>query len=170
LFLCLNFSLLCLPLFSISPLVEVCPTRARFWFIGSGSLVLLRSLPVSSERLIWPSKLEMDRHFSVEAKAFSFLAKAGKSELHLEGRRKGFVGFIFMGYQCSIWLAATVEVLLSPGKDFVKSFHEDVKILMVRRGDNKAGHFLEVTIFAKGGRKGCIWLPKGHAGGVLRMS
>lgn len=146
--------------------MEVCPARAWFWFVGSGSLVLLQSLPVSSERLmlVWPGKLEMDRHFSVEAKAFSFLAKAGKPELHLEGRRMGFVGFIFLGYQSSIWLVAMVEVLLSLGKDFVKSFHEDVKVLMLRRGDNKAGRFLEVTMFAEGGRKGCIWLPEGCAG------
>jgi hypothetical protein len=35
---------------------------------------------------------------------------------------------------------------------------------MVRGGENKAGRFLEVVAYAKGGRKGAIWLPKGHEG------
>jgi hypothetical protein len=84
----------------LSPLAEARPARAQFWFAGSNSSVLLLSLPVSSVLLllVWPDKIEMERHFSMEAKAFSFLTKAGKSELRLEERRKGFVGFIVLGY------------------------------------------------------------------------
>ena len=84
----------------LSPLAEACPARAQFWFVGSDSSVLLLSLLVSSELLllVWPGKIEMECHFSMEGKAFSFLTKAGKLELRLEERRKGFVGFIVLGY------------------------------------------------------------------------
>jgi len=37
-----------------------------------------------------------------------------------------------------------------------------VKVLMVRGGENKSGRYLEVEVFAKGGRKGAIWLPEGR--------
>jgi hypothetical protein len=50
-------------------------------------------------------------------------------------------------------------------KVFVKYFREDVKVLMVRGGENKSGRFLEVMVFAEGGRKGAIWLPEGRNGG-----
>lgn len=53
---------------------------------------------------------------------------------------------------------------LSPGKDFVKSFHEYVEVLMVCRCGNKAGRFLEVATFAEGSHRGCIWLHEGRAG------
>jgi hypothetical protein len=39
-----------------------------------------------------------------------------------------------------------------------------VKALIVCGGSNKAGCYLEVTAFAKGGRKGVIWLPEGREG------
>jgi hypothetical protein len=39
----------------------------------------------------------MERRFSVEAKAFCFMAKEGSTELRLEERRKGFVGVIRVG-------------------------------------------------------------------------
>jgi hypothetical protein len=35
---------------------------------------------------------------------------------------------------------------------------------MVHGGGNKAGRFLEVSVFAEGGRKGVIWLPEGRYG------
>ena len=38
----------------------------------------------------------MERCFSVEAKTFCFSAKEGSFDLHLEERRKGFVGFIYI--------------------------------------------------------------------------
>jgi hypothetical protein len=43
-------------------------------------------------------------------------------------------------------------------------FHEDENMLMVRGGSNKAGRFLEVAIYAKGGQKGIIWLPEDRNG------
>ena len=51
----------------------------------------------------------MERRFSVEAKAFCFMAKKGSTELWLVERRKGFVGVIRMGPQSAIWLVAKVE-------------------------------------------------------------
>jgi hypothetical protein len=35
---------------------------------------------------------------------------------------------------------------------------------MVHKGSNKAGWFLEATVFVEGGWKGIIWLPKGRGG------
>jgi hypothetical protein len=33
--------------------------------------------------------------------------------------------------------------------------------VMVHGGAHKAGRFLEVAVFAEGGRKGGLWLPEG---------
>jgi hypothetical protein len=93
----------------------------------------------------------------VEAKHFSFSAKAEVSELRLKERRKGFYGFIFLGLQGLAWLLASVEEALKvSAKEFVKYFREDVKVLMVRGGENKFGRYLEVEVSAEGGRKGYL--------------
>jgi hypothetical protein len=83
--------------------------------------------------------------------------KFGISKLRFE-ERKSFLGVVVLGSLCFAWLVATVkEALNSPGvEDFVKSFWEDSKVLIVRRGENQAGRFLEVASFAVGGRKGFI--------------
>jgi hypothetical protein len=49
-------------------------------------------------------------------------------------------------------------------EDIAKSFCEGDKALRVHGGANKAGRFLEVAVFAKGGRKGGLWIPEGHDG------
>jgi len=108
--------------------------------------------------------LVMESCFSLEAKAFSF---SDESELRLEERRKAFVGNIFLGIHCSVWLKDTVkEAMKDPGKkDIVKSFcEEDVKVLIVRGGGNKVSRYLEAGAFAEGGRKGVIWQPEGRQG------
>jgi hypothetical protein len=108
----------------------------------------------------------MERRFSVEAKSFSFSANTEKSILRLEEKRKGYGGYISLGIQCSDWLADTVEeAIVSRGKeDFAKSFRDEVRVLKVRKGSNKAGCFLEVAVFVEGGRKGVIRLPEGRGG------
>lgn len=55
------------------------------------------------------SVVVMERRFSVEAKAFCFIAKEGSSDLWLEERRKGFIGVIIVDLQSSVWLVAMVE-------------------------------------------------------------
>jgi hypothetical protein len=102
----------------------------------------------------------------VETKKIFFSVRVNKADFHLEERRKDFVGYVFVGVLCSIWLADMVEeVLKSLGKeDFVKSYHEDENLLMVRGGGNKVGRYLEVAIYADGGWKGIIWLPDSHGG------
>jgi hypothetical protein len=59
---------------------------------------------------------------------------------------------------------ATVEEALNESvkEDFVKSYHENVKALMVRGGGNKAVCYLEVAVFVEGGHKGVVWLPEDH--------
>jgi len=108
----------------------------------------------------------MERRFVVEAKEFLFSVKSGFSELRLEEKRKSFLGVVVLGSLCSAWLVDTVkEALKSPGSlDFVKSFREESKLVIVRKGGNQAGRFLEVSSFAVGGRKGSIWLPEGRDG------
>jgi hypothetical protein len=49
-------------------------------------------------------------------------------------------------------------------QEIVKSFREGSKLLIARRGGNKDGHFLEVSSFGLGGRKGFIVIPKGRGG------
>jgi hypothetical protein len=57
-----------------------------------------------------------------------------------------------------------MESLLSyPGeKDFVRSFREGSKVLIVRRGGNVTGRFLEVVVYAVGGRRWIIYFPEGY--------
>jgi hypothetical protein len=108
----------------------------------------------------------MERRFVVEAKEFLFSVKLGFSILRLEEKRKSFLGVVVLGSLCSAWLVDTVkEALKSPGiMDFVKSFREESKLVIVRRGGNQVGRFLEVSSFAVGGQKGSIWLLEGRDG------
>jgi hypothetical protein len=62
-------------------------------------------------------------------------------------------------------VATVKEALKSSGvEDFVKSFWEDSKVLIVRRGGNQADRFPEVASFAVGGQKWFIWLLEGREG------
>jgi hypothetical protein len=108
----------------------------------------------------------MERRFSVEAKSFSFSANSGKSVLHLEEKRKGFGGFISLVIKCLDWLADTVEEALESQRNevFARSFHDEVRVLKVQMGSNKAGCFLEVAVFVEGGQKGVIRLLEGRKG------
>ena len=106
----------------------------------------------------------MERCFSIEAKSFCFLAKKGFPDLRLEERIKGFIGFIFASKQCSSWLVDTMEVASQVKDEIAKSSHEGDKVLMVNGGVNKAGRFLEVSVYAKGSRKEVLWLPEGRYG------
>lgn len=109
---------------------------------------------------------EVERRFKVEAKSFSFSAKPGTSTSRLEERRKGFGGFINLGFRYADWVVDTVEeALLAQGTgDFAKSFREEVEVLRVSKGSNKAGNFLEVAVFVEGNQKRTIWLPEGRRG------
>jgi hypothetical protein len=108
----------------------------------------------------------MERRFSVEAKSFSFSAKKGNVVLRLEEKRKGLGGFILLGIKCSDWLAIVVEKATEAQRkeDFARTFWDEVRVLKVCMGSNKAGCFLEVAVFVEGGRKGVIRLPEGRGG------
>ena len=108
----------------------------------------------------------MERRFLVEAKSFSFLAKKGNAVLRLEEKQKGLGGFILLGIKSSDWLANAVEEAMEAQrkKDFARTFRDEVRVLKVRLGSNKAGCFLEVAVFVEGGRKGVIRIPEGHGG------
>jgi hypothetical protein len=86
--------------------------------------------------------------------------------LRVVEKRIFFFGEVFMSIQCSEWLVSTLEVLLGvpEEQDFVKSFWVGSKVLIVRRGGNKAGCFLEAVTFGMGGRKGFILIPEGCGG------
>lgn len=49
-------------------------------------------------------------------------------------------------------------------EDFVKSYREGSKVTFVRGGGNRFGRFLEVTVYAVGGRRGMTLFPKGRDG------
>ena len=49
-------------------------------------------------------------------------------------------------------------------EDFARTFQDEVRVLKVRMGSNKAGYFLEVAVFVEGGWKGVIRLLKGRGG------
>jgi hypothetical protein len=107
----------------------------------------------------------------MEAKTFLFSVEEGKPVLRLEERRKGFLGVVRLGLQCTAWVIAVVkEALQSQGvEDFVKSFREDSKAWIVRKGCNKDGCFLELAIFAVD--SSCFWRDvKGKDGTKWLMS
>jgi hypothetical protein len=108
----------------------------------------------------------MERRFSVQVKSFSFTANSSRSILRLEEKRKDFGGFLSLGIKCSAWLADTVEEALEfqRKEEFARSFRDEVRVLKVRTGSNKAGCFLEVAVFIEGGWKGVIRLPEGRGG------
>jgi hypothetical protein len=57
------------------------------------------------------------------------------------------------------------EVLQNPGfENFVKSFREGSKVTIVQRGGNCSGRFLEVAVYAVGGRRGMFVFPEGRDG------
>jgi len=117
----------------------------------------------------------MERRCCVEAKSFVFTVVEGASVVRLEERRRNFSGLVLLGPQSVGWLISMMESLLwYPGeKDFVRSFREGSKVLIVRRGGNVAGRFLEVAVYAVGGRRGLsisLKVMRGGAGGKLFLS
>jgi hypothetical protein len=108
----------------------------------------------------------MDKNFLVESKSFTFSVLGGASTLRVEEKRKNFLGVVILNAQSSEWLASTLEVLLGlpAEQDCVKSFREGSKVLIARRGGNKAGRYLEAATFGLGGRKGSIVIPEGYGG------
>jgi hypothetical protein len=89
--------------------------------------------------------LAMEKSFIVDSESFDFSVLVGASVLRVEEKRKKFLGEVMLHAQCSGWLASTLDVLLGvpEDQDFVKSFKEWSKVLIARRGGNKAGRFLE---------------------------
>jgi hypothetical protein len=102
----------------------------------------------------------------VEAKTFVFTVVERASVVRLEERRKFFYGLVILSAQCIGWFASTMENLqwFSREKDFIKSFREGSKVLIVRRGGNAAGRFLEVAVYGAGGQRGIIFIPEGRDG------
>jgi hypothetical protein len=83
------------------------------------------------------------------------------------GKRKGYSGFISLGIKCSEGLAGVVEEALETQRkeDFARSFRDEVRVVKVRMGSNKAGFFLEAGCLRRGcPGKGVIRLPEGRGG------
>jgi hypothetical protein len=112
------------------------------------------------------AKCKMERRFSVEAKTFFFSAQTGSSVIRLEEKRKGFRGFISLGIKCSEWFVFAMEEALETQRkeEFARSFHDEVRVVKIRMGSNKAGFFLEAAVFVEGAQKGVIRLPEGRGG------
>jgi hypothetical protein len=133
-------------------------------------LILCMLLPLSlslSLRVLLADlyKKKMER-WHVEAKKFLFTVVEGASVVRLEERRRNFSGRVLLGIQSLGWLISTVECLLwfPREKDFVRSFREGSKVLIVRRGGNAAGKYIEVAVYVAGGCKGIICIPEGRDG------
>jgi hypothetical protein len=90
----------------------------------------------------------------------------GASVLQVEEKRKGFFGEVLLSNHCTVWLASTMEVLLGfpRDKEFVKSFREGTKVLIVLRGGNKDGWFLEAAAYGMGERRGILLILEGRGG------
>jgi hypothetical protein len=108
----------------------------------------------------------MERWCFVEAKTFIFLVVEGASVVRVEERRRSFSRLVFLGACSLVWLVSTMENLLrfSGDKEFVKSFREGSKVLIVRRGSNPASRYFELAVYAVGGRRGIILILEGRGG------
>jgi hypothetical protein len=108
----------------------------------------------------------MERRFLVESKSFVLSILDGASMLRVEEKRKGFFGEVLLSNQYIAWLALTMEVLLGflGDKEFVKSFREGTKVLIVRNGGNKDGRVSEAVAYGMGGQKRILLMPEGHGG------
>jgi hypothetical protein len=91
--------------------------------------------------------------------------KEGQCGSSIGGKEERIWWVYFAGDQV-LWLADVVEEAIeAQRKDgFARSFREEVRVLKVRIGSNKAGCFLGVAVFAEGDPKGINKLPKGHGG------
>jgi hypothetical protein len=49
-------------------------------------------------------------------------------------------------------------------KDFVKCLREGLKVIIIWRGGNSFGWFLEVAVYVVGARRGLILIPEGWEG------
>jgi len=90
--------------------------------------------------------------------------------VRLEERRRNFSGLVLLGAQSVGWLVSTMESLLwYPGeKDFVRSFREGSKVLIVRRGGNAKWQFM--LWVAGEGLFTFLKVRRGGAGGKLFLS
>lgn len=102
----------------------------------------------------------------MESKSFVLSVLEGSSVLRVEEKRQGFHGVVVLSSHCSAWLVSTMETLLGfPGEqEFIKSYREEPKLLIARRGGNKDGRFLEAAVFGLGGRRGFIMISEGRGG------
>lgn len=64
------------------------------------------------------------------------------------------------------WLKSMVEALVhnQEAKDFIHSFRVGSKALIIQRGFNMLGWYLEVAVYAMGGCRGLIVISKGQEG------
>jgi hypothetical protein len=68
---------------------------------------------------------------------------------------------VILGLQCTIWLVSMVEVALRNAGVKDKSFREGQQVLIVRRGGNRASHFLELAMYAEGSCDVIHWPTQG---------
>jgi hypothetical protein len=108
----------------------------------------------------------MEKRFLVESKSFALSVLEGASVLRVEEKRKGFLGAVVLSLQSSNWLATMIESLLGfpEDEDFIKSYREGSKVLIIRKGGNKDGRFLEASTYGSGGRRRFILIPEGRGG------
>jgi hypothetical protein len=115
----------------------------------------------------------MESCFFVEAKSFLFSVTNGSDELRMVEKRKGFIGFVLLSSRCTVWLVPMVEEALhsTVSEDFVISFGEDSKVTIVQSGRSSCDQFLEVVVYAVGGRIGMTMFHEGRDGrGLSRVS
>jgi hypothetical protein len=76
------------------------------------------------------------------------------------------VGLYLWGSSGQTGLPMRVEEALGTQRkeDFARSFREEVRVMKVRMGSNKARYFLEAADFVEGNQKGVIRLLEGQGG------
>jgi hypothetical protein len=114
----------------------------------------------------------MESRFLVEAKSFVLSILDGASILQVKEKREGFFGEIPLSNQCTDWLSSTMEALFGfpGGKEFVKSFREGLKVLIVRGGWGrhkfacKLRKAKDYFFFCYGRRRGWVFVFGGEGG------
>ncbi|KAF5447553.1 hypothetical protein F2P56_033099 [Juglans regia] len=99
----------------------------------------------------------------IEAKIFSIMREGGLIRIIERGRR--FKQEVLMGLSTAQWLERVLEESeMGVKKDYYSSTREGYRSFIAQRCSNKRGRFLEIAVYAEGGRRSLILIPEEEGG------
>ncbi|GLT69622.1 hypothetical protein SLA2020_417590 [Shorea laevis] len=105
-------------------------------------------------------------HFFVELEAYEIRTIVGFNGIRFAEWRRGTIRAVMMAKPSVLWLKKTMEDLIKGAdiKDFYRQTCSGNAVLVAQRRSNGYGHYLELSEYGGGGRRGFIVFPEGHEG------